>query len=83
LSNIEPIRIVAGWTECSKSNCNLAFYRYVFGDRCYSISDKIQVCPLCIFEKKEQNGTLPKKDSDISGFVHHKGIECKPEASSL
>lgn len=72
-----------GWEECRLDNCNLMFNRYREGHKRYSLGDKIGVCPLCMFKRKTENGTLPKRDADMRPFVQHKGVEAKPESDSL
>jgi len=82
MSLLQP-RIEGSWEECNQKDCDMIFFRYPFGHKCYSVSDKIGTCPLCIFTRKTQNGTLPKKNSDISQFVHHKSNDAKPGADTL
>ena len=77
----QTTRVIGAWTPCSK--CNTVFFRYEFGHKCYSIGDKIGICSICLWEIKIQNGTLPKKNGDISQFVHHKNNDARPESDSL
>lgn len=82
VSILQP-RIEGSWEECNREDCTQIFFRYPFGHKCYSLSDKIGVCNLCIFSIKKVNGTLPNKDEDISKFVHHKSNDSKPEGDTL
>lgn len=81
--SIQETRTEGGWEECIQKQCALMFYRYAFGHKCYTISDRMGVCPLCIFTIKVQNGTLPKREGDVSRFVHHKNNDSRPESGSL
>lgn len=83
MSLIVASRVIGGWEQCNQTDCRMMYFRYAFGHKCYSVSDKIGTCPLCIHQKKIENGTLPKKDSDISKYVHHKSSDAKPESDSL
>ena len=83
MSSISPPRVVGSWQECSRTGCGLIFFRYGQGNKCYSLSDKTGICPLCIFQKKVENGTLTKRAGDISQFVHHKSVDARPGADTL
>lgn len=83
MSSIEAPRIEGSWEECNQTGCTKIFFRYVFGNKCYSLSDKIGTCPLCLRIKQEDNGTLRKRKGTVSDFVHHKSPDAKPEADSL
>lgn len=79
--SIQTTRIEGVWTPCLK--CPAQFFRYEFGNKFYTVGDKIGICPICLFNRKIENGTLPKKDVDISTFVNHKSNDSKPEGDSL
>lgn len=72
------------WEECMLDNCKLIYKRHQVGHKRYDLGDKLGVCPICFFNKKMENGTVPKnKDVAIDGFVHHKSNDAKPESGSL
>ncbi len=71
------------WEECILDDCNNIFKRHKEGHKCYTLGDKIGICPLCLHQRKKENDTLPKKEGDVSEFVHHKSNDAKPEGDSL
>lgn len=83
MSSIAAEKTQGEWVECNQEDCNMMFFRYKEGHKCYSLSDRVGTCPLCIRRRQEENGTLPKKQGDVSEFVHHKGVDSKPGADTL
>ncbi len=71
------------WKSCNLEECNNIFFRYNFSHKRFSISDKMGVCNLCIRDKQIENGTLPKKDGNISDFVKHRHDGTKPNEECL
>ncbi len=83
ISSIAAEVAVGQWVECNQPDCTMMFYRYTKGHKCYTISDELGTCPLCIRCRQEQNGTLPKKKGNVSDYVHHKSNDAKPGADTL
>ena len=72
------------WEECGLVDCHLMFKRFKEGHKRYSLGDKLGICPLSFQKKQIENGTQNKAgDVDMSPFVHHKGLDAKPESDSL
>lgn len=71
------------WVECRIETCNGIFFRHDMNHPAFSLGDKIGVCPLCIFERKIQNGTLKNATRDMIVNYHHKSVDSKPEKDSL
>ena len=74
------------WTLCINPHNNPVehyFYRRKITDKYFAENDKTSICSLCWRISQEKNGTLPKKDVDVSEFVHHKSIDSKPQNDSL
>lgn len=75
--------VLVGWVECKLETCDMMFFRHPLGHRCYGLSDKIGVCPICIFDRKSENGTLPKRKGNVSEFVDYKYTDSKPGIDTL
>ncbi len=70
------------WTLCKIPHCNKMFNRHPLGHKLYGLSDKLGVCPLCIHDRKMNNGTYVKTRQVIINF-HHKSTDSKPMRDSL
>lgn len=70
------------WEACIIDGCKAMFFRQAVGDKRFGLGDKLGICPICLFERKMANGTLPKIRDVIIDY-HHKSIDSKPEADSL
>lgn len=70
------------WEECIIDGCEAMFFRHSVGDKRFDLGDKLGICPICLFNKKMANGTLPKVRDVIINY-HHKSIDSKPEKNSL
>ena len=71
------------WCLCKKQSCENIFFRHPYGHKCFSLSDKIGICPLCIFEIRVKNQTLPKRTGNISDYTTYKHSSSKPENDTL